>query len=391
MQTIATMLGMSILAMATRTTTIRTITIMFGVCGRVKMFSFKNIHKCYLECKKNKSTKRNTLEFEADLLENLWKLHDELNHKTYRVGKSLCFLTHSPKLREVFAADFKDRIVHHILVKEIEDFYERRFISDVYNNRKEKGIHKGAKKAQSYMQRYPNGYYLQLDIKGFFYNIDKNILYKFLLEDISKSDLKTKNEILWLANKIIYHKPQLNFTFKGDINKLHSLPAHKTLFKIPLSKGLAIGNLTSQFFANVYMNRFDNYVKRTLKMKSYIRYVDDFVLFESSKEKLQDVKRGIENYLKNELFLELRADSRLRENKDGVDFLGYVIRPNYILVRQRVVNNFKCNKARFYEYYENGGDRVLAPILKYNERVASFRAHIKHANSYKLNLNVGVA
>jgi hypothetical protein len=139
------------------------------------------------------------------------------------------------------------------------------------------------------------------------------------------------------------------------------------------------------------MNRFDNYVKRTLKMKSYIRYVDDFVLFESSKEKLQDVKRGIENYLKNELFLELRADSRLRENKDGVDFLGYVIRPNYILVRQRVVNNFKCNKARFYEYYENRGDRVLAPILKYNERVASFRAHIKHANSYKLNLNVGVA
>ena len=90
-------------------------------------------------------------------------------------------------------------------------------------------------------------------------------------------------------------------------------------------------------------------------MKSYIRYVDDFVLFESSKEKLQDVKKNIEDYLKNELSLELRADTKLAENKDGVDFLGYVIRPNYILVRQRVVNNFKCNKARFYEYYENGG------------------------------------
>ncbi len=355
------------------------------------MFSFKNIYKCYLESRKNKANKINILEFEANLLENLWKLYDELNSKTYHIGKSICFLTHSPKLREVFAATFKDRIVHHILVKELEPFYEPKFISDVYNNRKNKGIHKGALKAQSYMQRYKDGYYLQLDIKGFFYNLDKNILVKGLFNAISKSDLREKENILWLANKIIYHKPQLNFNFKGDISKLHRLPPHKTLFKIAPSKGLAIGNLTSQFFANVYMNSFDNFVKRELKVKSYIRYVDDFVLFDTSEKKLENLKIKIENYLKSNLALELRDDAKLRSFSDGLDFLGYIIRPNYILVRQRVVNNFKYKKAKFYEYYESdGGDKDLKTILKYNETVASFHAHIKHANSYNLKRKVGV-
>lgn len=355
------------------------------------MFSFSNIYNCYMACRKNKATKANTLEFEANLLENLWKLHDELNGKTYRIGKSICFLTHSPKLREVFAANFRDRVAHHILVKELEAFYEKKFISDVYNNRKNKGIHKGAKKAQSFMQRYKDGYYLQLDIKGFFYNLDKNILFKTLFEDISKSELKQKEDILWLANKIIYHKPQHSFVFKGDRKKLDALPAHKTLFKIAPSKGLAIGNLTSQFFANVYMNGFDNFVKRELKVKSYLRYVDDFVLFDDSKERLQELKRLIEGYLEKNLSLELRSDTKLKPFKEGLDFLGYVIRPNYRLVRQRVVNHFKYKKARFYEYYENGGDKAKEPIMAYNQIVASFRAHIKHANSFNLKTKVGVA
>jgi len=129
-------------------------------------------------------------------------------------------LTHSPKLREVFAADFVDRIVHHILVKEIEPFYEPKFIHDVYNNRKNKGIHIAAKRAQSFMNRDKDGYYLQLDIKGFFYNIDKNILFKRLYADISESDIANKKEILWIANRIIYHNPTRNYVFKGNINSI---------------------------------------------------------------------------------------------------------------------------------------------------------------------------
>lgn len=360
------------------------------VFASVKMFSFKNIYKCYKECKKNKSNAFNTLDFETNLLENLWKPHSELNSGDYRIGKSICFLTHSPKLREVFAADFVDRIVHHILVKELEPFYEPKFIHDVYNNRKNKGIHVAAKRAQAFMHRDKDGYYLQLDIKGFFYNIDKNILFQKLYADISESDIANKKQILWIVNRIIYHNPTKNYLFKGDISQLKLLPPHKTLFKIPIHKGLPIGNLTSQFFANVYMYQFDNFIKRQLKVKSYIRYVDDFVLFDASKERLMALKIDVEKYLKDNLSLTLRADSRLRNFDDGLDFLGYIIRPNYMLVRNRVVNNLKYKKAKFYDYYEKGGDTDLSAILKYNEVMASFRAHAKHANSFNLLKKVGV-
>ena len=132
------------------------------------MFSFKNIYFAYKECKKNKSNTLNVLNFEADLLQNLCNLEDSLKNRTYRIGQSICFLASSPKLREIFAADFKDRVVHHILINEIEPFYEKRFIYDVYNNRKGKGIHNAVKRAKDFMQNQIEGYYLQLDIKGFF-------------------------------------------------------------------------------------------------------------------------------------------------------------------------------------------------------------------------------
>ncbi len=138
------------------------------------------------------------------------------------------------------------------------------------------------------------------------------------------------------------------------------------------------------------MYRFDNFIKRQLKVKSYIRYVDDFVLFDSSKERLIALKIEIEKYLKDYLLLTLREDSRLRSFNDGLDFLGYIIRPNYMLVRNRVVDNLKYKKAKFYDYYENGGDTDLPAILKYNEVIASFRAHAKHANSFNLLKKVGV-
>jgi len=356
------------------------------------MFTFANIYKAYIECRRHKRNTINQLEFEASLIDNLWSLHHELNTQSYKIGKSICFLTSSPKLREVFAADFRDRVVHHILVNQLELFYEQRMIADVYNNRKNKGIHKAMKKAMSYMNATSGGYYLQLDIKGFFYNLDKNILFMKIFNDINIKlpNMAYKQEILWLSNKIIYHNPTRNYSFKGDKTKLDLLPPHKTLFKIPPHKGLPIGNLTSQFFANVYMNDFDNYIKRTLKVKHYIRYVDDFVLFDSSKERLEELLIAIKNYLKENLSLELRADTKLKPHTHGLDFLGYIIRPHYTLVRRRVVNNFKYKKAKYLEEYENQkGKMSLAEIKSFLSVRASFVSHIKHANSYNLYNKVG--
>ncbi len=354
------------------------------------MFTFQNIYKAYMQCRKNKRNTINALQFEHNLLENLYDLHHNLNHKCYKVGKSLCFLTSSPKLREVFASDFKDRVVHHILVNELEPYFEKKFIHDVYSNRKNKGTHEAVKQAKRYMCQSPKGYYLQLDIKGFFYNLDKMILLDKLKKEVIGSKLDVAS-VLYLANKVIFHDPTKSYVFKGDKSKLSLLPAHKTLFKIAKNKGLPIGNLTSQFFANVYMNDFDNFVKRKLKVKRYLRYVDDFVLFDESKERLMWLEKEISTYLKQELKLTLREDTKLKKHSDGLDFLGYIIRPHYTLVRQRVVNNFKKKKAKYLQNYENQkGKMSLLEIKEFLSVKASFASHTKHANSYNLNQNIGV-
>jgi retron-type reverse transcriptase len=353
------------------------------------MFTFQNIYKAYLVCRKHKRNTINALQFEQNLIENLWSIYEELNSKKYSIGKSLCFLTSSPKLREVFASDFKDRVVHHVLVGELEPLFERKFIHDVYNNRKAKGTHQAVCQSQRYMNQTPHGYYLQLDIKGFFYNLDKMILMEKIKQEVVGSKLDVSS-VLYLSHKIIFHDPTQSYYFRGDKSKLALLPEHKTLFKIPKSKGLPIGNLTSQFFANVYMNDFDNFVKRKLKVKRYIRYVDDFVLFDESKERLVYLKSEIEQYLQKELKLTLREDAKLKKHSEGLDFLGYIIRPHYTLVRQRVVNNFKKKKAIYLQNYEEQqGKMKLSEIKAFLSVKASFASHTKHANSYNLNQRTG--
>jgi len=350
------------------------------------MFTFQNIYKAYLKCRKNKRNTINALKFEQNLIENLWELTYSLQNRSYKPGTSICFLVSSPKLREVFAADFRDRVVHHLLIDAIEPMYERKFIYDIYNNRKNKGIHQAKKRVSNWMQSNPQGYYLQLDIKGFFYHINKDTLYKKLFVDLKKSRLEHIDDLIWLAHTIIYHDPTKEYLFKGDIRGLEALPPHKTLFKIPSCRGLPIGNLTSQFFANVYMNSFDHFVKRELRVKHYMRYVDDFVLLDISKERLTLLYKEIVDYLKVELHLGLRDSGRLRKNSDGLDFLGYIIRPYYTLVRKRVVSNYKRKKAKYLDRYEaQKGKMSLVEIKQFLSLQASFVSHIKHANSYNLN------
>ena len=348
------------------------------------IFNFEMLYKAYIKCRKNKRNTTNALKFEQNLIENLCNLEISLKTRNYKPSRSIVFLSNSPKLREIFAADFTDRVVHHLIVPHLQKAFEPKFIYDVYNNLENKGIHQAIKRAKQFANRDKNGFYMQLDIKSFFYNIDKDILYEKISRVITNSD------ILWLTKVIIDNDVTKNYHFKGDIKKLELLPSHKTLFKIDKNKGLPIGNLTSQCFANIYMNDFDNFVKRVLKCKSYIRYVDDFVIFSSSKEELEELKIIIEDYLYFKLKLELRNDTKCKSVKDGLDFLGYIIRPNYILVRNRVVNNYKYKKAKYLEKYESlRGNMSLEEIKKFLSVQNSFVSHIKHANSYTLKQKIG--
>ncbi len=359
------------------------------------MVSYKALYEAYLRCRKHKRNTHNALAFEYNHIENLVNLETSLNNYSYAPSRSVCFLTTSPKLREVFAADFRDRVVHHLIVPLLERILEPTFIFDSYSNRKGRGTHKAVARAQKFSRA--TTYYLQLDIKNFFYSIEKMKLFEMLKSGIIKrydtvadtTEIRL-SKLLWLLNTIVFHDVTRGAIMKGDRRLFDTLPPHKTLFKLPKSHGLPIGNLTSQFFANVYMNGFDNFVKRTLKARYYLRYVDDFVLFSDSKVQLQQWYGKIEAYLYHTLGLRLRDRFKLRKNRDGLDFLGYIIRPYYTLVRRRVVNNFKRKKAHYLAAYEKQqGKMGLEEIKRFLSLQASFLGHIKHANSYNLYQKVG--
>lgn len=345
------------------------------------MYSFKEIYQAYLECRKSKRNSINAIKFEVHLMDNLWEIYESVNSFTYQPKRYIYFLTSSPKLREVFASDFRDRVVHHLLVKDLDPIFEPLFIYDSYSCRKKRGTHLAISRLKKFVQNKEFPYYLQLDIKSFFLSIHKNILFEQIRETVTLRAKDKIQRVLYLSNKIIFDDPTLNYKFKGNKEQLKALPKHKTLFFAPKNRGLAIGNLTSQFFANIYMNGFDNFVKRKLKVKYYLRYVDDMVFLGRTKEELNTWKDLIEEYLAEVLKLELRELFFLKSTTEGIDFLGYIVKPSHTLVRQRVVNNFKYKKAQFLDKNFTNGTCSLEDALKFKEVNASFYGHVKHADS----------
>ena len=249
------------------------------------MFTYEQIYRCYLECRKNKRNTLNQLEFEIDVDTNLLRLQEELNNRTYKPQPSLCFVLEKPKLREVFAATFKDRVVHHILIEYLNSIYEPCFIFDSYACRIGKGTHASVKRLQKFSKSITENntktaYYMQLDIRSFFIEINKNILCDILARKV-KDD-----EMLWLANIVIWNDCTIGCRIINNKNLLEKVPKYKSLFHVSKNKGLPIGNLSSQFFANLYLNELDHYIKREIKCHHYIRYMDDMILLSQNKEDL---------------------------------------------------------------------------------------------------------
>lgn len=355
------------------------------------LFSFANIYRCYLKCRRRKRKTINALRFEMRLESGICKLEKELKTKSYRPARSVCFVVKKPKFREIFAADFKDRIVHHILVDYLEKIFEPKFIYDSWACRRGKGTIAAVKRLRKFTRSITlngtrNAYYLQLDIKSFFVNINKGELFKIIKK-------KTDNRnILWLLKKILDNDCVKDCILKGNPRLIEKIPPHKTLFKTSSDKGLPIGNLTSQFFANVYLNELDQFVKHFLKIKYYARYVDDFVILSQDKEKLFLWKKEIENFLSEKLKLELNPKmEKLKLISNGIDFLGYIIRPEYMLVRRRVVNNCR-SKLRGIAGNVGANQKILqfSPELvkKTKESFSSYLAHFKYANSYKAKQSI---
>lgn len=357
------------------------------------IFTFGKLYQAYLDCRKTKRKTINALKFEWNLERNLFQLQKELEMTTYRPGCSICFVVKEPSPREIFAATFRDRVVHHLLINEIEAIGERKFIFDTFSCRKNKGTHLAIKRLRGFTRKITKNYkketyYCQLDISGFFMAINHNILYS-LLKDLTLKQNKSyqwKENVLWLAKTIIFHKPTKNYITKGNRSLFKLIPSRKSLFKSPENKGLPIGNYSSQFFANLYLNELDQFIKRELKCKNFVRYVDDFVLLNESKEKLKYLRDKINLFLKQNLDLELNLKkTKLQSIDRGIDFLGYFVKPDYILVRQKVVKRFK-NKLYWLNKVQN--QKFKIPVSKILAMTNSYYGHFKHAFSFNLRKDI---
>jgi len=336
------------------------------------IFTKEKIFKAYTTCRETKKNTANALKFEINREKNLFKLLRELQDRSYMISRHICFIVTEPKPREIFAADFRDRIVHHLLFNEICQLFEKDFIENSFANRVGKGTHKGVEKLKEYLKQIGNNSnYLKLDIKSFFCSINKDILFKIVSEKIIKADKLDywKKEILWLCEKIIYHDPTQNYIFKGDKKLKDLIPKEKSLFYSG-GKGLPIGNLTSQFFANVYLDQLDKFIY-FLGFKYYVRYVDDFIVL--GNRKIIYELPMIKKFIKERLDLEISNKKiSFQSTKVGIDFLGYYVKPSHTLVRRKIISRFK-NKLNGSK---NSGIRKILPMIN------SYFGHFSHSDSY---------
>ena len=315
--------------------------------------SIEELFQAYISCRRLKRSTANAIAFEIDYESNLVALCEEINNGSYQPGRSITFIVERPVKREIFAADFRDRVVHHLIIGKLNPFFEKEFINDSYACRIGKGTHFGIQRINKFIRQCSQNYtkdcyVLKLDIKGFFMYIDKKILFEklkvFINEKYKEQD---KGLIIDLCRKVIFYDPTKKCIIKGKQKNWQGLPYDKSLFYSPENCGLPIGNLTSQIFANFYMNSFDHFIKHDLGIRYYGRYVDDFILVHSDKEHLKSLIPKIKDFLRLKLRLILHPNKiYLQHYTKGVKYLGAVIKPHRTYIANRT-------KGNFYEAIEN--------------------------------------
>lgn len=332
--------------------------------------TLEDVFNAFLECRKKKKDTNDYLKFEFNREKNLIKLHDELFFESYNVGRSIHFIVEKPKIREVWAGNFRDRIVHHLLCQKIQDRFLKRFIDDSYSCIINKGTLYGAERVYSFARKatknyQEEAYYLQCDLHNYFLSINRNILHNLLLKYVHE------REYQWLIRKILFHDPRKNYYSKATNRLMGLLPKHKTLFSCDNIHGMPIGNLTSQFFSNVYLNELDQFVKRTLKIKYYGRYVDDFVLIHKDIEYLKYCHQQIQIFLREELDLKLNP-SKTKHNhvKKGIDFVGYLILPGRKQLRRKT-------RKKLWQHLKTND------IISKQQNINSYLGMLKHTSSYQ--------
>ncbi|MFD1709056.1 RNA-directed DNA polymerase [Ottowia flava] len=287
---------------------------------------FALLVQAYLDCRRHKRNSASMLAFEARAEHHLYELHEALASGTYQPGQSICFVVRHPRPREVWAAQPRDRIVHHLLYNHIAARFHAAFVADSCACIPGRGTLYGARRLDHQVRSCTHNWqrpahYLKLDLANFFVSIDKHVLLAQLQRRIT--------EPWWmaLAATILMHDPRTNVQVRGRPDELALVPPHKSLFNAPADHGLPIGNLSSQFFANVLLDELDQHIKHRIRSPHYVRYVDDMVLLHPSPQWLNHAREQVQAKLAD---LHLAVNPRktiLQSVARGVDFVGQVIRP----------------------------------------------------------------
>lgn len=322
----------------------------------------KTIKNCYLKCltyqklleaheraSMGKKKKKDVILFEMDLETNIIKILNALKNESYKFGEYREFLVKDPKERIIRSLPYQDRVVHQWYVEEfIKPYFYKRFINDTYACLDNRGTHKAVLKVRKYMKamnKYGNYYVIKFDIKKFFYSIDKDILLNILKDRI-------KDKKIISLTKVILDD--------GNI------------------KGIPIGNYTSQYFANIYLDKLDHYIKEKLKIKYYVRYMDDFIILIRIKSEAKLIYSLVNNFIEKNLNLSLNAKSMYYPNTHGVDFCGYKIFENYILIRKRFKRKMN-KKIKLWKYlYSINKLNKDKTLFSYNSALG----HLRYANYY---------
>ncbi len=344
--------------------------------------TFSKLVQAYKDCRRHKRNTKAAIEFEYNLEENLLKLYEDLKTGKYEISGGICFVVTKPKIREVWAASFRDRIVHHLVYNEISGDFYKRFIKDTYSCIPKRGTLNAVKQLQKYCLSASKNYtekvyYLKADIENFFVSIDKDILFKELEKYVKEEWL------LDLLKLIVYHDPKKGVELRSTKKLFALLPKHKSLWHTPISKGLPIGNLTSQFFSNIYLNIFDQFVKHKLRCKFYCRYVDDFIVLNKSAKSLNKIHKSATKFLDYALKLKLHQKKKtINLIIMGLDFVGYVLKPNRMFLRYTTIRRIFLTVKNFY-YTEKPPDDWIFPH-NFIRSIESYFGFLKPCSSFSL-------
>ena len=336
-----------------------------------QIWDFENLYLAYRKARRGKRGKAPAAAFEQVQEQELLALQDELCTKTYLPGPYHSFYIHEPKRRLISAAPFRDRVVHHALCRAIEPIWETRFIHDSYANRVGKGTHRAIDRAQYFARRYR--YFFQCDIVQFFPSIDHAVLRAELSRLIADGDN------LWLIDRIL----ESGVGVLAEAYEMVYFPGDD-IFAAQRPRGLPIGNLTSQFWGNVFLNMLDQFVKRELKCPAYVRFVDDILLFSDDKSTLWAWKQAIIKKLAHLRLTIHEHKAQVFPTHTGIPFLGFRVYPTHRKIKRRKVIHFRRKLARLMKEYIQG--ELLSE--QFDASVQGWINHVRYGDTWGLRKSV---